>query len=55
VQRMASLTDGTSNTIFLAEKLAVCLNDSVPSGYSGAKASGVGKTTQRAAGLGQGS
>jgi prepilin-type N-terminal cleavage/methylation domain-containing protein len=34
---MASLTDGTSNTIFYAEKTTVCLNNSIPSGYSGAK------------------
>jgi prepilin-type N-terminal cleavage/methylation domain-containing protein len=35
--RMTSITDGTSNTIFYAEKLAVCMNNSIPSGYSGAK------------------
>ncbi|AMV23596.1 putative major pilin subunit [Gemmata sp. SH-PL17] len=37
VMRMTSLTDGTSNTIFYAEKTAVCLNNAIPSGYSGAK------------------
>jgi len=35
--KMASITDGTSNTIFYAEKLAVCMNNSIPSGYNGAK------------------
>jgi prepilin-type N-terminal cleavage/methylation domain-containing protein len=37
VMRMASLTDGTSNTIFYAEKMTVCLNNAIPSGYNGAK------------------
>ena len=37
VTRMATVTDGTSNTIFYAEKLAVCMNNAIPSGYSGAK------------------
>jgi prepilin-type N-terminal cleavage/methylation domain-containing protein len=35
--RMTSVLDGTSNTIFFAEKTAVCLNNSIPSGYTGAK------------------
>lgn len=35
--RMASLLDGTSNTIFYAEKTAVCLNTTIPSWYSAAK------------------
>lgn len=34
---MNSLTDGTSNTIFFTEKVAVCLNSSIPSWYSGPK------------------
>ncbi|HEY1189808.1 MAG TPA: DUF1559 domain-containing protein [Gemmata sp.] len=37
VMRMTSLTDGTSNTIFYAEKTTLCMNNSIPSGYSGAK------------------
>jgi hypothetical protein len=37
VMKMASLTDGTSNTIFYAEKMTVCLNNAIPSGYDGAK------------------
>ncbi|MBY0458294.1 MAG: DUF1559 domain-containing protein [Gemmataceae bacterium] len=35
--RMTSVTDGTSNTVFFAEKTAVCMNNAIPSGYSGAK------------------
>jgi prepilin-type N-terminal cleavage/methylation domain-containing protein len=37
LMRMGSITDGTSNTVFFAEKTAVCLNNAIPSGYSGAK------------------
>lgn len=37
VMRMSSVTDGTSNTIFYAEKMTVCLNNAIPSGYTGAK------------------
>lgn len=35
--RIVTITDGASNTIFMAEKTTVCLNNSIPSGYSGAK------------------
>jgi hypothetical protein len=35
--RMTSVPDGTSNTVFFAEKTTVCLNNAIPSGYSGAK------------------
>jgi prepilin-type N-terminal cleavage/methylation domain-containing protein len=37
LMRLADITDGTSNTIFSAEKITVCLNNAIPSGYSGAK------------------
>lgn len=35
--RMTSQIDGTSNTVFYAEKVAVCLNQAIPSWYSGPK------------------
>jgi prepilin-type N-terminal cleavage/methylation domain-containing protein len=35
--RMTGVTDGTSNTIFFAEKITVCLNTAIPSWYSGPK------------------
>jgi prepilin-type N-terminal cleavage/methylation domain-containing protein len=37
LRNMASMTDGTSNTIFYAEKPAVCLNTTIPSWYTGPK------------------
>jgi prepilin-type N-terminal cleavage/methylation domain-containing protein len=37
IQTMNSISDGTSNTIFFAEKMTLCMNNSIPSGYAGAK------------------
>ena len=37
IMHLSSISDGTSNTIFFAEKNTVCLNNAIPSGYSGAK------------------
>jgi prepilin-type N-terminal cleavage/methylation domain-containing protein len=37
ITKMTSITDGTSNTIFMAEKTTVCLNGSIPSWYTGPK------------------
>jgi prepilin-type N-terminal cleavage/methylation domain-containing protein len=37
IYKLTGITDGLSNTIFMAEKTTVCLNGSIPSWYSGAK------------------
>ncbi len=37
MMKMADISDGTTNTIFFSEKVAVCLNTTIPSGYTAAK------------------